>query len=234
VHGVSTRSVDDLVAALGGHRDLEVRGVEDLRRLDERVGVPGPHPRATRLPVRVPGRHLPARPRRRPGQVVSKAVVVATGVTATATGRSWASTSATARTRRSGPGSCGRCVKDRGLSGVRLVISDAARRAQVKRSARCFAGSAHQRCRVHFARNLLATGPQVPQGHGRRRCSARSSPSPTPSVHARLGRGARPARRPVPEDRPLDGDAKGRGPGVHRVPADALAQDLVQQTPSSG
>ena len=30
VHGVSTRSVDDLVVALGGHRDLRVGGVPDL------------------------------------------------------------------------------------------------------------------------------------------------------------------------------------------------------------
>jgi hypothetical protein len=32
LHGVSTRKVDDLVKALGcGHRDLEVRGLPDLR-----------------------------------------------------------------------------------------------------------------------------------------------------------------------------------------------------------
>ena len=32
VHGVSTRAVDDLVVALGGVRDLQVRGVPDLCR----------------------------------------------------------------------------------------------------------------------------------------------------------------------------------------------------------
>ena len=83
VHGVSTRSVDDLVAALGRDRDLQVRGVADLRR-PGRGGRRVPHPQ--------PG---PRRPSRtctwtRPtctcatehAQVVSKAVVVATGVTA--------------------------------------------------------------------------------------------------------------------------------------------------------
>ena len=44
-------------------------------------------------------------------------------------------------------------LKKRGLTGVRLVISDqhAGLVAALKRS---FQGTAHQRCRVHFARNL--------------------------------------------------------------------------------
>lgn len=54
-----------------------------------------------------------------------------------------------------------RSLKTRGLGGVRLVISDqhAGLVAALKRS---FQGSAHQRCRVHFARNLLAL---VPKSH---------------------------------------------------------------------
>jgi putative transposase len=52
-------------------------------------------------------------------------------------------------------------LKKRGLGGVRLVISDqhAGLVAALKRS---FQGTAHQRCRVHFARNLLAL---VPKSH---------------------------------------------------------------------
>jgi len=52
-------------------------------------------------------------------------------------------------------------LKRRGLSGVRLVISDqhAGLVAALKRA---FQGTAHQRCRVHFARNLLA---HVPKTH---------------------------------------------------------------------
>jgi putative transposase len=52
-------------------------------------------------------------------------------------------------------------LKRRGLTGVRLVISDqhAGLVAALKRS---FQGTAHQRCRVHFARNLLA---HVPKTH---------------------------------------------------------------------
>ena len=46
-------------------------------------------------------------------------------------------------------------LKGRGLSGVRLVISDQ-HAGLVKALRRCFQGAGHQRCRVHFARNLLA------------------------------------------------------------------------------
>ena len=94
-------------------------------------------------------------------QVTSKAVVIATGVTEpTGAGRSWASTSATRRTRPSGGSSCA-ALKRRGLEGVRLVISDQ-HAGLVAAIGRCFQGAAHQRCRVHFARNLLAT---IPKGH---------------------------------------------------------------------
>lgn len=52
-------------------------------------------------------------------------------------------------------------LKRRGLTGIRLVISDqhAGLVAALKRS---FQGAAHQRCRVHFTRNLLA---HVPKTH---------------------------------------------------------------------
>jgi putative transposase len=51
-------------------------------------------------------------------------------------------------------------LKKRGPGGVRLVISDqhAGLVAALKRS---FQGAAHQRCRVHFARNLLALVPKT-------------------------------------------------------------------------
>jgi putative transposase len=50
-------------------------------------------------------------------------------------------------------------LKQRGLHGVRLVISDQ-HSGLVKALKRSFQGAGHQRCRVHFARNLLAHGPK--------------------------------------------------------------------------
>ena len=54
-----------------------------------------------------------------------------------------------------------RTLRERGLSGVRLVISDQ-HAGLVAALGRQLQGVTHQRCRVHFARNLLAL---VPKSH---------------------------------------------------------------------
>jgi putative transposase len=160
VAGVSTRSVDDLVAALGidsGISKSEVSricaGLDEVvtafraRRLDH-AEFPYVYLDATYLHVR-----------NATSQVVSMAVVVATGVRADG-GREvlgldvgdsedevfWRAFLAT--------------LRQRGLTGVRLVVSDqhAGLVAALRRS---FQGAAHQRCRVHFARNLLALVPKT-------------------------------------------------------------------------
>jgi transposase-like protein len=94
------------------------------------------------------------------GQVVSMAVVVATGIAADGSrevlgldvGDSEDETFWRAFLLS---------LKQRGLTGVQLVISDQ-HSGLVKALKRSFQGSAHQRCRVHFARNLLA---HVPKSH---------------------------------------------------------------------
>ena len=152
VHGVSTRSVDDLVVALGvdsGISKSEVsricagldREIEAFRtRSLAHTQFPYVFADATFCKVRV-GAH-----------VVSQALVVATGVSAegtrevlgTAVGDSesyefWREFLAS--------------LKARGLSGVHLVISDA--HAGLKAAvAQQFSGAAGPCCRVHFMRNL--------------------------------------------------------------------------------
>ncbi|TWH52611.1 transposase [Rhodococcus rhodochrous J38] len=63
VHGVSTRSVDDLVAALGIDSGISKSEVPaDLRRPRRgRRRIPHPFARTHRVPVRLPRRDLPAR-----------------------------------------------------------------------------------------------------------------------------------------------------------------------------
>ena len=164
VHGISTRSVDDLVEAMGGTGVSKSEVSRICANLDEQVGAfrtrtlahvefPYIYLDATYLHVRnAPGKG---------GQVVSMAVVVATGVTAGGereilgldVGDSedevfWRSFLLS--------------LKQRGLGGVQLVISDQ-HSGLVKALGRAFQGVAHQRCRVHFARNLLA---HVPKGQG--------------------------------------------------------------------
>jgi hypothetical protein len=93
-------------------------------------------------------------------QVTSKAVVVATGVTEDGRreilGIEIGDSEDEAFWRE-----FLRALKRRGLSGVRLVISDQ-HAGLVAAIRRCFQGAGHQRCRVHFARNLLAN---IPKGH---------------------------------------------------------------------
>jgi len=160
VHGVSTRSVDDLVEAMGSRAGISKSEVSRIcAGLDEAVGAF----RERRLDhVRFPYIYLDATYLhvRSDHQVTSKAVVVATGVTEDGRreilGIAIGDSEDEAFWRE-----FLRSLKRRGLCGVRLVISDQ-HAGLVAAIARCFQGAAHQRCRVHFARNLMAT---IPKGH---------------------------------------------------------------------
>ena len=230
VNGVSTRSVDDLVAAMGVDTGISKSEVSRIcAGLDERVDAfrnrtlghvafPYVYLDATYINVRDDAL----------GQVVSRAVVIATGHHRQRRPRG---------PRRRHRRQRGRDVLDpvpalahatAGLGGVRLVISDA--HAGLKAAIRkCFAGSSWQRCRVHYARNLLAT---VPKAHTEMVAAAfRSIFALGTAERGRrpLGRGRRHPRRPVPQGRRVDARRQDRRARVHRVPAGALAQDLVEQ-----
>ncbi len=159
VHGVSTRKVDDLVAALGIATGVSKSQVSRIcteldtavaefreRRLDH-VEFPYVFLDATYVKA-----HEGAR-------VVSKAIIVATGVSAEgnrevlglAVGDSEDTAFWTTFLRS---------LRARGLAGVRLVISDA--HEGLRHSIdKVMLGAAWQRCRVHFLRNVLA---KVPKG----------------------------------------------------------------------
>ena len=161
--GISTRKVDALVEALGGASGISKSEVSRIcQGLDEQVKAflvrPLEHARypyvfldATYLHGRL-GQNM---------QVVSRAVVVAIGINALgyrevlgiAVGDSEAE-----GFWRHFLGS----LKERRLTGTRLVISDAhlGLTAAIRRM---FQGSSWQRCRVHFLRNLLSHVPKAGQ-----------------------------------------------------------------------
>jgi transposase-like protein len=152
VHGVSTRSVDDLVAALGvdsGISKSEVsricagldREIEAFRtRTLTHTEFPYVFCDATFCKVRI-GAH-----------VVSQALVVATGVSIEGT-REVLGTAVGDSESYEFWREFLTSLKARGLAGVHLVISDA--HAGLKAAvAQQFSGSSWQRCRVHFMRNL--------------------------------------------------------------------------------
>ena len=165
VHGVSTRSVDDLVEALGGAGGISKSEVSRIcSGLDETVGAfrtrpldhvafPYVYLDATYLHVRAAGASG------QPGQVTSMAVVVATGIAADGSREILGLDVGDSEDEVFWRGFL-TSLKQRGLAGVQLVISDQ-HAGLVKALKRSFQGAGHQRCRVHFARNLLA---HVPKG----------------------------------------------------------------------
>jgi putative transposase len=159
VHGVSTRKVDDLVAALGLESGISKSEVSRIcAELDvtleafrtrslEHIEFPYVLLDATYVKARVAGR------------VVSRAVVVATGITRTGDrevlgvdvgdsedGAFWTQFL--------------RSLRARGLGGVQLVISDA-HTGLISAIEAVLLGASWQRCRVHFMRNVWAKIPRA-------------------------------------------------------------------------
>ena len=188
VTGTSVRKVDDLVKALGADSGISKSEVSRIcADLDEQVAsfadrslAESPSPYvfldATYCKARVGGAK-----NGKGSRVVSQAVVVATGVSADgrrevlgfAVGDSEDGAFWTAFLRS---------LKTRGLTGTRLVISDA--HAGLKQAiAAVMLGATWQRCRVHFLRNVLA---QVPKASAEMVAAAIRTifANPTPSTSA--------------------------------------------------
>jgi putative transposase len=159
VHGSSTRKVDDLVRALGVDAGISKSEVSRIcAELDADVTVfrsrslahtvfPYLFVDATYLKARVDGR------------VVSRAVGIATGVTAEG-GREVLGLDVGDSEDGAFWTAFLRSLKARGLTGVQLVVSDAHTGLKQAIGA-VMAGAGWQRCRVHFLRNVLA---RVPKG----------------------------------------------------------------------
>ncbi len=161
VTGTTTRKVHHLLGALGVESGISKSEVSRIcKGLDVQVNAfrerdlahvefPYVYLDATYVNARDTVRH----------QIVSRAVVVATGVAATGEREVLGlgvgdSEDETFWTRFL------RSLRERGLGGVRLVISDA-HAGLTKAIKKVCSGAAWQRCRVHWARNALA---RVPKG----------------------------------------------------------------------
>ena len=159
VHGVSTRKVDDLVTALG--IDTGISKSEVSRICGELDAVVATFRDRSLGHIAFPYVFLDATyvKAHDGASVVSKAIVIATGVTkhgdqevlGLAVGDSEDGAFWTAFLRS---------LRARGLAGVRLVISDAHEGLKGAIAA-VLLGAAWQRCRVHFLRNVLG---RIPKG----------------------------------------------------------------------
>jgi len=154
VHGVSTRKVDDLVEALGVESGISKSEVSRIcADLDTEVAAFTSRPlHAQATPyVFLDATYCKARVR---GRVVSQAVVIATGVTADGHREVLGCNVGDAETVVFWKAFLG-SLRDRGLHGVQLVISDQ-HRGLVSAIEQSMAGASWQRCRVHFMRNVLS------------------------------------------------------------------------------
>jgi putative transposase len=151
VHGVSTRSVDDLVRALGMDGISRSQVSRLCEEIDEKVKpflgrpIEGDSPYvwldATYLKVR------------RGGRIVSVAVAIAIGVNGDGR-REVLGLDICPSEAETFWGEFLRKLARRGLRGVKLVISDA--HEGLKAAVAKVLGASWQRCRVHFMRNALA------------------------------------------------------------------------------
>lgn len=161
VKGVSVRKVEDLVRALG----IEGMSKSEVSRICGRLDAQVEAFRCRPLVGRYPYLFLDARyekVRDEQSRVVTMALVVAYGVAETGEREVLG-----LDVFRSEDYPCWKAflasLADRGLDGVKLVISDSHR--GLKRAIEeVFLGAAWQRCRVHFLRNLLGYVPKEAQG----------------------------------------------------------------------
>jgi len=151
VHGISTRSVDDLVKAMGGSGVSKSQVSRLCEEIDEKVKAFLNRPLEGDWPyVWLDATYVKVR---RNHRIVSVAVIVAVGVNADGrrevlgmdVGPSEAETFWTEFLRK---------LRRRGLRGVKLVVSDA--HEGIKAAVAKIMHATWQRCRVHTMRNALA------------------------------------------------------------------------------
>ena len=151
VHGVSTRSVDELVKAMGMTGISKSQVSRLCTEIDDKIGVFLDRPLEGEWPyLWLDATYVKVRQN---GRIVSVAVIVAVAVNSDGrrevlgmtVGASEAETFWTAFLRT---------LARRGLRGVKLVISDA--HEGLKAAVAKVLHASWQRCRVHFMRNVLA------------------------------------------------------------------------------
>ncbi len=151
VHGVSTRSVDDLVRALGMDGISRSQVSRLCEEIDEKVKPFLGHPIEGDWPyVWLDATYLKVR---RGGRIVSVAVAIAIGVNGDGR-REVLGLDICPSEAETFWGEFLRKLARRGLRGVKLVISDA--HEGLKAAVAKVLGASWQRCRVHFMRNALA------------------------------------------------------------------------------
>ncbi len=170
VQGISTRSVDDLVKAMGMSGISKSQVSRLCEEIDGKVKVFLERPIEGDWPyLWIDATYLKVR---RGGRVVSVAVIIATGANSDGRREVLGMEIGTSEAEAIWTGFLRKLTR-RGLRGVKQVVSDA--HEGIKAAVSKVLCASWQRCRVHFMRNVLA--------HAGSRAAAWSRPSSPPPSH---------------------------------------------------
>lgn len=151
VQGVSTRSVDDLVQAMGMSGISKSQVSRLCGEIDDKVKAFLARPIEGHWPyLWIDATYVKVRQN---GRIVSVAVIVAVGVNSDGRREVLGMESGPPRLRRSGPRSCASSPAG-GYAAFKLVVSDA--HEGIKATVAKVLNATWQRCRGHFMRNALA------------------------------------------------------------------------------
>ena len=225
--GVSTRRMDKLVKTLGIDALSKSQVSRMAAELDEHVEQFRPRPLDAAGPFTFVAADALTMKVREGGRVINAAVLLATGVNGDGHREVLGMRVATAETGAAWNEFFADLVA-RGLSGVRLVTSDA-HPGLVEAVAANLAGAAWQRCRTHYAANLMSVTPKSMWPAVKAMLHSVYDQPDRPAVHAQV--------RPAPGLRRGEAAAGPRPPrpsacghpGLHRIPQRRVDPDLVQQ-----
>src|SRR4051812_34941072 len=154
VHGVSTRSVDDLVRAMGASGVSKSQVSRLVEEIDERVNAFLARPIKGEWPcLWIDATYVKAR---QAGRIVSTAVIIAVGVNTDGRREVLGVATGPSEAEAFWKGFL-RSLADRGLRGTKLVIADDHK--GLRAAASKIFHATLQRCRIHWMRNALAHVP---------------------------------------------------------------------------
>ena len=226
IHGVSTRSVDDLVKAMGATGVSKSQVSRLCEEIDERVKAFLDRPLEGDWPyVWLDATYVKVR---RNHRIVSVAVIVAVGVNADGRrevlgmdiGPSEAETFWTEFLRK---------LRRRGLRGVKLVISDA--HEGIKAAVAKLMNATWQRCRVHTMRNALAHAGKSSRRVVSAFMATAFAQASAETAKTQWRRVADQLRPKLPRTRRLHGRSRGRRACVHGLSRRALVEAALHQWP---
>src|SRR5215212_6025882 len=217
--GVSTRRMEKLVEQLGITR-LRKSQVEAFRSRPLDAG-PYTFVAADALVLKV----------REAGRTVNVHALLATGVNADGY-REILGLHVTSAEDGAGWLAFFRDLTARGLSGVRLVTSDA-HRGLVEAIGATLPGAAWQRCRTHYAANLMSATPKNAWGWVKALLHSVYDQPDADAVACPVRPDPRRSGRETARRRRAPGRRPDRHLGVHQLPQSHLAPDLVQQPPGT-